>query len=374
MKILDKYVLRIFLSSYAICLCTLLGIYMTIDFFEKSDEFQDYLDVAQQVMGASKNTHNPLTFYLNYYLCHLPMIFIHIAPAITLMAAVFTFTRLMKANELIPIKSSGISIYRVMKPVFVCGFFLSLLLIAIQEYVLPALSNNINEVQAIGEHGKWKYLPSLQRFDQYDNVIFIQQYFPHTQEMLDIEITRFFSDGHYREKEVVAASKGSLIYENENWFFFLEGVYFFRYDQDARLMEGYPKREKNYKLLTSLQPYQMVGSQSHDSVETFAALLEQHQKNPGIPSIVVSIHSRVTLPLANLIFLTLGLPLVILRETKTFFLGIAVCIVVSAFYFVVNLIFIHFGNKGILHPVLAAWFPVLFFGALGIVIMNMMDT
>ncbi|MEK7485999.1 MAG: LptF/LptG family permease [Planctomycetota bacterium] len=372
MKILDRYVLRLFLSSYAICLFTLLGIYIIIDFFEKADEFQDYLEVAQQVMGSSKSSQNLFTIYMNYYLCHLPMIFIHIAPAVTLMAAVFTFTRLMKANELIPIKSSGISIYRVMKPIFLCGFLLSFLLIAIQEYVLPALSTNINEVQAIGEHGKWKYLPSLQRFDHRGNVIFIQQYFPYTQEMIDIEISRFLSD--YREKEVIAAAKGSLVFENLQSFFLLKEVYFFKYDREARLIKGYPKYEETFRLETSLQSYQMVGSQSHDSVETFSALLEQHHRNPGIPSILVSIHSRITLPLANLIFLTLGLPLVILRETKTFFLGIAVCIIVSAFYFVVNLIFIHLGNKGLLHPVAAAWFPVLFFGALGFVIMNMMET
>lgn len=372
MRILDRYVLRLFLSSYCICLFTLMSIYVAIDFFERSDEFQEYLEAAQQVMGEKgKNSQNPLTIYLNYYLCHLPMIFIRIAPAITLMASVFTFTKMMKSNELIPIKASGISIYRIMLPVFICGFVLSLALIVIQESLLPALSARINEAQAIEGKG-WKFYPHIQRFDPRGCVVFMQKYFPHTQEMENIEITRF--DTHYQEQDTVCATKGELILEEEQWYFRLRNVHFFKYDQEARLVTGYPKFEEKYQIATSLSPYQVVGSQSHTAIETLSALFEKHRNNPGIPSILVSIHSRFTLPLANLIFLTLGLPLVILRESKTFFLGIGVCIVVSSIYFTINLIFIHFGNKGVLHPIAAAWFPAIFFGALGVVVMNMMET
>lgn len=397
MKILDRYILLLFITSYLICLFTLVSLYVVIDFFEKSEEFHEYLDMAQQVMGkAGKKADSPFIFYLHYYLCHLPMIFIRISPAITLMASVFTFTRLMKANELIPLKASGISIYRIMLPVFFCGFLLALVQISMQEYVLPKLSVKINEASKIDkmdlEFDQW-----IQRFDQRGSVVFTERYYPHLRKMEQVTISRFQNlsslapehqipqkekqegekeenDEFLIETETISAKQGQLVQREDQCFFVLEEVYIFKYNSAFECLEGYPLYQKHLEIPTTLQPYQMIGSQSQGHFDTFSELLKKREKNPDIYSIQVALHTHFTLALANLIFLMLGLPLVILKETKTFFIGIGVCILVSALYFTTNLIFIHLGNQGLLQPAVAAWFPVIFFGALGAVILNMMET
>jgi hypothetical protein len=82
-----------FLVGYAIALCVLLGLRIIIDLFVKLDEFTERVD-----LGTVAVIKNILTFYgLN---CTL--YFRDFAGMITVVAASFSFGKMVRSNELVP--------------------------------------------------------------------------------------------------------------------------------------------------------------------------------------------------------------------------------------------------------------------------------
>ena len=79
-------------------------------------------------------------------------------------------------------------------------------------------------------------------------------------------------------------------------------------------------------------------------------------------------HYHLTFPLANLLLLLVGIPLMFNyergRSTDRIALGGLLCV----FYYSADFVFRTLGVKGQLSPLLSAWIPVLVFGSLGIML------
>jgi lipopolysaccharide export LptBFGC system permease protein LptF len=88
----------------------------------------------------------------------------------------------------------------------------------------------------------------------------------------------------------------------------------------------------------------------------------------------VLLHYHLTFPLSNLLLLLLGLPFVLRPGSRSLLLGMVIAIMICGAYFAFDAMCRNFGEKGELHPVLAAWFGVIFFGSLGIVLLDSVKT
>ena len=85
-------------------------------------------------------------------------------------------------------------------------------------------------------------------------------------------------------------------------------------------------------------------------------------------------HTRFAFPIANVVLLLLGIPFIMRRGNHSVLIGVGVAILISAAYLLVSTICADLGNKDILPAELAAWLPVLFFGALGLVLFDGIDS
>ena len=128
---LDRYVSSYFISSYVICFIFFLGLFVVIDLVPKVDEF---LETAPLAAAKGKSM-----FWLVawYYIMKVPEIFLLVAPYLTVMSAMFCISRLRKNNEVVPMVMSGISLFRMLLPVFMMAGVLMLSMILIQEYLAP---------------------------------------------------------------------------------------------------------------------------------------------------------------------------------------------------------------------------------------------
>ena len=83
---------------------------------------------------------------------------------------------------------------------------------------------------------------------------------------------------------------------------------------------------------------------------------------------------HLTFPLANLVLLLVGIPVMLGYErgkgTDRMAVGGLLCI----FYFGADFVFRNMGLEGGVSPVLASWLPILIFGSLGVVLYDAMRT
>lgn len=202
MKHIDRYILIQFFKNIVTMVAGFITIYMLIDFFEKIDNF----------MEKGK----PIGLALKFFLLNIPFILEQMGPVCILLAGVITLGLLNHSNELIALKSCGIPLRRIVTPIFLAGTAISLLLLAMTQFVLPisiAATNRIwiEEVQGqvplgIYRNGRYYYRSqegfySFLRADPKKN---------------DFGRFSFSSwDDQYRLKTLVAAKRA--VWKNDSW-------------------------------------------------------------------------------------------------------------------------------------------------------------
>jgi hypothetical protein len=77
----------------------------------------------------------PFTTVLYYGLLNLPYQLLQIAPFVTLFAGMFTVNRLMRKNEVVAVLSAGVSVHRLLLPVYIGGVVIALAMFALREGV-----------------------------------------------------------------------------------------------------------------------------------------------------------------------------------------------------------------------------------------------
>ncbi len=135
MKILDRYVAKNFLIGYAIAFCVLIGLRIIIDLFVHLDEFTEHSDTLTTI-GVMKNM-------LLFYALNCTLYFREFAGMITVVAASFSFGRMVRSNELIAIMASGVSLKRVIGPIVLLALLFTGVLVIDQELIIPSLADKL---------------------------------------------------------------------------------------------------------------------------------------------------------------------------------------------------------------------------------------
>ncbi|PZR72535.1 MAG: hypothetical protein DLM52_12705, partial [Chthoniobacterales bacterium] len=107
MKLLDRYVVRNFLQAYIYCIIGFISIWLIFDI---SDSISTFLD-----------QHLSLARVLEYYGTQVPQILVILLPVSLLLALLFVLGRMSRANEIVSVLTAGISLTRVLAPLFVIG-------------------------------------------------------------------------------------------------------------------------------------------------------------------------------------------------------------------------------------------------------------
>jgi lipopolysaccharide export LptBFGC system permease protein LptF len=102
--------------------------------------------------------------------------------------------------------------------------------------------------------------------------------------------------------------------------------------------------------------------------------IELSQRDPDNVVYQTLLHYLITFPLANLVLVLVGLPLLMRHERGRGALAAAGAFGLCLTYFAADFVCRTLGLQGSLEPVLSAWLPILFFGSLGIALYDSMRT
>ncbi len=132
MTIIVRFISSEIIKYFSMVLVMVIGIYVAVDFLEKVDDFME--------AGIA------LSRMVTFFIYEIPFIISQIAPVALLLAVLITFGLMNKNNEIIALKSSGTSIYRLVRPVLAIGIVFSILLGILSEFIVPATRVKANHI------------------------------------------------------------------------------------------------------------------------------------------------------------------------------------------------------------------------------------
>ena len=132
MTIIYKYITIQISKYFAIVMAFVVGIYLAVDFFEKVDNFME--------AGI------PMLKMLFFFMLEIPFIVAQIIPICILMSILIVFSLMARNNEIVALRSSGIRIFYLFKPVFIMGCLSSVILFILTDSIVPITMAKSNQI------------------------------------------------------------------------------------------------------------------------------------------------------------------------------------------------------------------------------------
>jgi lipopolysaccharide export system permease protein len=363
-RLLDRYVLGIFVPALALFTLTLLFLFIAVDCAAKLGKFLEIQDEPA------------LPFMMWYYLVRIPMLLGILIPAVMLFAPTFTVIKLARANEILPIATSGISLRRMSAPFIAAAVLASLSMAALDEVVLPWIGPQIAETDA-----KFSVRGSRFNVEDYDGRSKIWALSFKVPGTLSGEVRFTRLDDAMQAVEIITAKRAEWDPKRKRWVAF-EG--FVEEPQVIDYVKGekphtrkYPIPEEGSVVECRLTPKSLMKDMGVSGRRVFAPLQDQIQemrRYPHVPSTVLQVHARFSFPLSPIVLLLLGLPFVMDPQSKSFVKGLIFCFLLALGFYITHFACVDMGNRGAIPPVVGAWFPVGTFGAAGLVAFSRMRT
>jgi len=357
MKRLDRYVWRIMLGAFGAALLFFLFLTVLIDLLNNVAKYADR--AASKGLGALD-----IAIYLgSYYVTLLPLLFTAVTPFVTVIAGMFTVARLQNANEIVPMLFSGRSIHRILRPVVLCGLFAGLSMAACWQWVVPKFGASIAAAQTFLRETEdvvdtLVYETFTGGGDTTETAVRLRvvKYAPGTRMMHGVDMLTESPLG--LENSIVSAETGAWDPERRDWrlrngrVFLLSG---------SRPVEWLDRPDLTPELLL-----QRARETIDPDTLSYTDLLELVRTRSHDPSFRLALHRHITFPLACVLLLLLSLPLAVWYERGSRLRRLLVAITLCGAYTLTDLMCQNLGRTGV-NPVVAAWTPVILFGALGVV-------
>lgn len=357
--IIDRYVALNFLAYFLVCAFALVGLLLIVQTFQSLHKFLNYGFVGMlKIVGL-------------YYLYNIPIILANIFPMMTLIGASYCLVAMSKDNEMVALKASGVSLYRIVLPIFVTATIIAMLAAANQEWLLPTIGQRFEDF--CREHG----LSRKDTYDKYGEVA--EEHMKYRVYKFNVE-TATFEGGVFRRFDEAMVQK-ELIHVNGEGRWLGEGKWLCHQVRKQIWHRESGEREseywEEYVLETGLTPDDLLQDDLDPNFRNLAGLRERIRSEPQRIGLRLAFHSRFTHPLSAIILLLIGLPPVVGSErlSKNRVLGIGVSLIVGGAFFLVGFVCDYLGKHQYIPSAgLAAWLPAIMFAALGIYFFDAMRT
>jgi len=354
MRILDKYITREYLRFYLMILISFTVIFLVVDFFDHLPRLMRRGATWDQMMI--------------YFALRLPYLVILTSPVVVLLAGLFLMSELSQHSESIAIRSAGISIVRMVRPLFVVGFVISILVLIMGEYVLPwseAKRGYVYTVQIKNQKIEDKKMRSNIYYQGSDsNLYFIGFFDGYRNTIKTIDISNFDVETGELHSKIIA---DRATWEDDKWMF--ENCYI-RHFEDRRPVssEFFPITTLDFVDVTpadfvksAKDPMSMNFFELKNYIKRLQKVGEKFHKE------LTELFYKVTFPFANMIIMLFCIPLASQSARSRgrgliFAIGLLVCFM----YLMMLRLGQSLGHSGVIEPMVAAVAPHLLFLVLGL--------
>ena len=346
--IIDRYLLRQFMTFTAIGLAVAAALFVAVDLLQTLDK---YLRVKP-----------PLVYILEHFVYRLPETLHDALPIVMLVATIFLFLTLSRNHELTALKAAGVSLYRVAAPVLLVGLGMAVASAIFQETLLPFLIERGEEVDRVkirGQLPKHLQLRSRLWLRSSDNRFYrVELLDPGTHDLYGVSVLEVDKD--FRVSSRLDARHAH--WTPRGWEF-ADGAMreMARGGPVSTIPFGHTTLELEEGIEDFVQIQKPVTAMGYRELRDYVARLEA--AGFQAKKYLVDLYSKLSSPLKNLIMVLVAIPFALQAPRGGRLFGIGLAIAIMAGYMVVHYIALAFARADLLPPLLAAWTAnIIFFG------------
>ena len=359
-KIVDRYLLKEILVPAGIGLGIFTFIFLVSKLF--------------RVMEMVVDKGVPIGYAIELFLCLIPAFLVFVVPMAFLLGILAALARLSADNEIIALKASGVGLYRFSPPVILLSVITFLLTSFLVFYAVPWGSKNFQETlfRLAGTKAKLDVQERIFNATFGDLVIYVNKV---SQDGKALEGIMIYDERDPQMNSTIVARKGYLVPDPEAQKLVLhlfDGSIHVQEEQDETyrtinfnayqftvfLKEEIDKARKKARV-RMLEKEMSIG-------DLREKIKRKRERGQNVRPQLVELHWKFAIPFGVFIFGLVGLPLGVQRTQSGRSWGFVLCAFVFLLYYVLYCVGKNLGVSGIISPSLAAWFPNIILGGLGV--------
>lgn len=355
MTLLDRYLIRQFLGTFFFSIMALCIIFLIVNVMETLDKFIDQKISIETIAS--------------YYLHFLPEIIKLLTPIAMLMAALFSIGKLSNLNEITAMKSGGMSLYRLMFPLFIVSTCITGGHLYFNGWIVP--SSNAKKLSIERNQLKKQEISSTLyniylRDSDTKNVI-MNNYDGIAKSGSGIIIEEFTSEAHPRIFNRVDAEQLRWDTTKKEWYAI--NAHERKLSKDSAFTILFSSHD-TLPVQLSIRHDDIIRLQqtpdelNFDEQKAYISALQRGGKDTRRQ--LIEYHGQYAFPFANIIVILFAIPFSAIRKKSGLALEIATAMVVSFLYLAFTKIGQNIGYSMDIDPMLVGWFPNILFSIIAI--------
>ncbi len=343
LKVLDKYLLK------QIIIMFLMGVFVFSTIIFASDTFITLIKQISQ-FGV------PFKYAFIIIILNLPSVIVLSIPMGVLLATVMVLNKLSLSSEITVMRSCGIGLDRIAKPIFIFAVIMSLLTFFVNETVAPVMSkySKNTALYALGQKnvpdGKQNFV-----FKELDGGGYLKRLFyvgySGRKTLRNVTVLDNSKEGTL---QVLQAREGKT--SPKGWKFYKGAIY--TIDSDGQVMNTTLFEDSLVQFGMDLSKEMNKNLAREMNFKELAKFIKKSDLTPEEKnSYKVQLFDKLALPLATIVFVLIGVPLAITPPRVRYNRGFLFSILIIFTFYVLRALSISFGSAGTISPYLAAWLP-----------------
>jgi LPS export ABC transporter permease LptG/LPS export ABC transporter permease LptF len=358
-RILDEYILREFVTMFAMVLFGFVLLMLVFTFFE--------------LVGDILRNHIALSVVGEYLLNLTPSMLYLITPLAVLIAALVTFGVMNRNSEIVAIKATGISLYRLIVPIVTMAVVLAVALFLFDQYYLPqanrrqeALRNQIKGRPTqtyLHPEQKWMMGQKPQPGEP-GRIFYYEFYDPDLKEFANLSVFEFDPATFQLTRRIFAkrvlwdSDAGGWTFES-GWVRDVRGANVTGYRTFLKTSFPEVRATPDYFKKEDLQAKEMNFGQLDRYIR------DLQQSGFDTKRLSVALWQKLSYPLITVVMAVLAIPFALSMGRRGSITGVAVAIAVALAYMVIDSLFGSMGNVNYLPASMAAWSADVLFALAG---------
>jgi lipopolysaccharide export system permease protein len=356
-SIINRYILKEFLAPFAVNVLFFTFIFLMAELIEITNWIVNY------------NINLATILWMIFY--QTPFLLIFVIPISVMITVLLTFLRLSNENEILAIKTGGISIYALLAPVFAFCFIGFVLTMVMSVYGQPRGRSALRELtRQIVSSNITIGLKERTFNDSFRSVvIYVNKIDPKNKKLIDV----FIEDNRQPDRvNTVIAPRGEIFNEPERAISHLRlyngsihqtnlkdkaahSIQFDRYDISLPMNRSPSKIDRNPKRPKEMNTgylKRFVNSSNADDERYFRAQLE--------------LHRRFAIPFGCFALGLLAVPLGVQSKSAKRSFGLFLGLLFYLFYYLLMSVGKIYGETGAYPPAIGMWLPNFVMGGVGL--------
>ncbi|MGD9683625.1 MAG: LptF/LptG family permease [Candidatus Obscuribacterales bacterium] len=312
----------------------------------------------------------PIDLALSIIGLHLPEIIVMTIPIGVLLGTLLVFNRLSGDSEIIALRTSGVSFYRIMIAPLLFGLLTSFMSFGLNELIVPVANRTSKKLEFLALYkaempsgtANFTYMQRDKNL-QLERIYFVDKFDGEKlQNVIILDFTR------NKLIQIISASQG--IFKHGEWILEKGRTYVVDASSDiTRILQFQRLRIPGVKNAQKLMESGTVLPTEMNMWELGAHIATLKESNAVTNDLLVRFYQKFSQPLACLIVALAGAPLGLLARRSRSNIGLIYSAVIVFLYYVLQSTSGALGEAGRIHPMMAAWLPNTVIGTLGLIIL-----